>query len=310
MDKTTSDNFKTHYVKLTDKTIMDKLPTFKNHYVKQSIITFIFYDAFHLSKNPTSDLDKPDIPFTNLNNLYTSITNFDKLTKSKNSNLSETNSDLSTFDKQLSKTISTFDNLSEYDKTIIDGTIYDEKTTSKNLSTFDNLSETYYEPLNPDKDKQVKQSKRQTTKDNKAKKSISKNKQKQKSLSKKPKKNLNGGGFTREARIMALLLGYEKDQMGRAIRTISECISYFSEKTYNLEAAIYRTFAVYLYIAQKSGWKKVFIPPEALPRFEDESLKQMDKVAWGYLLRYKEKYNLQQKRQKQKQQKHKQKKLL
>jgi hypothetical protein len=285
LSKTSKNNLP---VKLTtfDKITIDKLTTFKNHYVKQSFITFIFTDTFtsHLSKNPTSDLNKPTLPSLSL--IFTTLSNFEKLTNSKKlSNLSETTTDT--------------------DKTIIDGTTYDEKPNSKNLSTFDNLSE----PLNPDK-KQPKKSK--DRKDNKAKKSISKNKEK--SNSKKPKKKLNGGGFTKEARIMALLMGYEKGQMGRAVLKISECIDYFYKKTYNLDEAIYKTFAVYIYLSQKSGWKKVFIPAAALPKFEDESLQsEISKAAWGLLERYQKKYNLQQKRQRERQeqkQKQKQKKIL
>ncbi|MGB9693631.1 MAG: hypothetical protein ACPLYF_02190, partial [Fervidobacterium sp.] len=47
-----------------------------------------------------------------------------------------------------------------------------------------------------------------------------------------------GGGFTREARIVALLMGYERDQMARAVSNIARCISYFYQKNQtNLEEA-------------------------------------------------------------------------
>ncbi|MGC8868787.1 MAG: hypothetical protein ACP5P7_03905 [Sulfurihydrogenibium sp.] len=113
-----------------------------------------------------------------------------------------------------------------------------------------------------------------------------------------------GGGFRREARIMALLMGYERDQMARAVLGIARCISYFYQKNQaNLEEAIYRTFAVYLYLSEKAGGKKVFLPVEVIPRFEEESLQseEISNIAWGYLERYKEKQEKQKQNQKQKQ---------
>jgi hypothetical protein len=109
------------------------------------------------------------------------------------------------------------------------------------------------------------------------------------------------GGFTKEARIMALLLGYEREQMARAVVNISKSISYFYQKTYNMEAAIYRTFAVYLYFSEKSGGNKVFLNLEAFSKFEEESLQtEILNVAWKYLERYKEKQKQKQKEQKEK----------
>jgi hypothetical protein len=82
---------------------------------------------------------------------------------------------------------------------------------------------------------------------------------------------------------------------------ISKSISYFYQKTYNLEEAIYRTFAVYLYFSEKSGGNKVFLNLEALSKFEEESLQtEILNVAWKYLERYKEKQKQKQKEQKEK----------
>jgi hypothetical protein len=119
---------------------------------------------------------------------------------------------------------------------------------------------------------------------------------------------LKDSGFRREARIMAILLGYGREQMPRAVVDIARCISYFYQKTYNMEEAIYRTFAVYLYLSEKVAGKKVFIHPEVISRFEEESMQsEISNIAWGYLERYKEKQEKQKQKEKQKQQRQKRK---